>query len=295
MSIDLFINQLFSGLVRSALYFLVTSGLTLLFGVVGVLNMAHFSFYMVASYVTWTFSRILLGYNFSFFIALTMSAICMCTFAWIIERLFFRHLYNRMMPEQLLITFSIIYVIDDLTKALWGATPLYIAKPDFLTQAITVGAISFPMAGIFVLALGIVTGLGTWFLLARTRLGRILRAAYSYKEMISCLGIPIKRIYLAMFMLSVLLVSIAGSAWPLVGMVDLGQGHAILIECFCVMVIGGMGSFVGTAVASLLVGLTYSFGILIVPKMATLLIFCLAGVILTFRPWGLMGTVGRMH
>jgi branched-chain amino acid transport system permease protein len=295
LDIELIINQLFSGLVRSALYFLVTSGLSLLFGVVGVLNMSHFSFYMLASYITWTFSRVLLGYNFSFVIALVLAALSMCAFAWIIERLFFRYLYKRLMPEQLLITFSIIYIVDDLSKVLWGATPLYISKPLFLTQALTVGGISFPMAGIFVLVLGIVIGLGTWLLLTRTRLGRILRAAYSYKEMISCLGIPIKRIYLAMFVLSVLLVSVAGSAWTLVGMVDLGQGHAILIECFCVMVIGGMGSFAGTAIASLLVGLTYSFAILFVPKMATLLIFCLAGVILTFKPWGLMGTVGRMH
>ena len=132
-------------------------------------------------------------------------------------------------------------------------------------------------------------------MLARTRVGRILRAAYSYKEMLPVLGIPIQKIYLAMFVLSVLLAGIAGSAWTLIGMVSLGQGHILLIECFCVMVIGGMGSFAGTAVSSLICGLTYSFAILFVPKLATLLIFLLAGIILTVRPWGLMGTKGRLH
>jgi len=292
---ELFINQLFSGLVRSALYFLVTSGLTLLFGVVGTLNMAHFSLYMIASYFTWTFSNILRDYAFSFWLAFLLSALAMCVFAWIIERLVMRRIYERELGDQLLITFAMVYIFDDLAKIIWGSNALFISRPPILTKIVSWGNISLPASGIFVICLGMASGLGIWFMLAHTKIGRILRAAYSYKEMISALGIPIQRIYIIMFILSVLLASIAGSAWTLMGMVDLGQGHSILIESFCVMVIGGMGSFAGTAVSSLICGLTYSFAILFVPKLATLLIFILAGIILTIRPWGLLGTTGRLH
>ncbi len=292
---DLFINQVFSGLVRSALYFLVTSGLTLLFGVVGTLNMAHFSLYMIASYLTWTFHTMLRGFEYSFWSAFILASAGMCILGWIIERLVMRHIYERELGEQLLITFAMVYILDDVTKIIWGSNPLFVPRPAILTGVISCGGISLPTSDIFVLLLGLVSGLGTWYLLARTRTGRILRAAYSHKEMLPALGIPIHRIYTGIFVLSVLLASIAGSAWTLMGMVDLGQAHTLLIEAFCVMVIGGMGSFVGTAVSAVICGLTYSFAILYVPKLATLLIFVLTGIILVFRPWGLMGTTGRLH
>jgi branched-chain amino acid transport system permease protein len=293
--LELFINQVFSGLVRSALYFLVTSGLTLLFGVVGTLNMAHFSLYMIASYLTWTFHTMLRGFEFSFWLAFVLAAFVMCILGWIIERLVMRHIYGRELGEQLLITFAMVYILDDLTKIVWGSNPLFVARPEILTRIISWGGVSLPASDIFVLLLGVISGLGTWYLLARTRTGRILRASYSHKEMLPALGIPIHRIYMGIFVLSVLLASIAGSAWTLMGMVDLGQAHTLLIEAFCVMVIGGMGSFAGTAVSAVICGLTYSFAILYVPKIATLLIFVLAGIVLIFRPWGLMGTAGRLH
>jgi branched-chain amino acid transport system permease protein len=293
--LDLVISQLFSGLIRSALYFLVTSGLTLLFGVVGTLNMAHFSLYMIASYFTWTFGTLLRGYDFSFWAAFVLCILAMCILGWVIERLVMRRIYERALAEQLLITFSMVYILDDLAKMIWGSNALFVTRPTVLTNIVTWGNISLPASGIFVLGLGVVSCIGIWFMLAHTRIGRISRAAYSYKEMLPALGIPIQQIYVAMFVLSVLLASLAGVAWTLMGMVDLGQGHSLLIECFCVMVIGGMGSFVGTAVSALICGLTYSFAILFVPKLATLLIFILAGIILIIRPWGLMGTVGRLH
>jgi branched-chain amino acid transport system permease protein len=288
-------NQVFSGLVRGALYFLVTSGLSLLFGVVGVLNMAHFSLYMIASYVTWSFSNLLQDYAFSFWAASILSALVMCGFAWIIERLIIKHVYERALPDQLFITFAMVYVFEDLTKIFWGSLPLVVKKPDILAKSLDLGGHSFPMTNVFVVVLGIAIGLGLWVLLAKTRIGRILRAAYSHKEMITALGVPIHRVYAIMFILSVLLVSIAGSAWTMMGIVEQGQGHSILIESFCVMVIGGMGSLVGTALSSVLCGMTYALAILFIPKMAPPLIFFLAGVILLIRPWGLMGKVGRPH
>jgi branched-subunit amino acid ABC-type transport system permease component len=206
-----------------------------------------------------------------------------------------RRLYKRELGEQLLITFAMVYILDDLVKMVWGSTPLFVTRPEILTTIATWRTVNLPASGIFILLLGLASGVGTWFMLAKTRLGRISRAAYSYKEMVSALGIPISRIYLAMFVLSVLLATLAGVAWTVMGVVDLGQAHSLLIECFCVMVIGGMGSYAGTALSAIICGMTYSFAILFVPKLATLLIFVLAGIILVVRPWGLLGTAGRLH
>ncbi len=292
---ELFVSQLFSGLVRASLYFLVTSGLTLLFGVVGTLNMAHFSLYMIASYFTWTFHNFLMDYSFSVWAAFICSAGAMALLGLVIERLVMRHLYERELGEQLLITFAMVYILDDLTKVIWGSSPLFVSRPDLLTNIVTISNVSLPASDIFVVLLGLASGAATWYLLARTSTGRILRAAYSYKEMLPALGIPIHRTYMGIFVLSVILTSIAGSAWTMMGVVDLGQAHSLLIESFCVMVIGGMGSFVGTALSALICGLAYSFAILYIPKLATLLIFVLAGIILIIRPWGLMGQAGRLH
>jgi len=292
---ELIINQLFSGLVRSALYFLVTSGLTLLFGVVGTLNMSHFSLYMIASYVTWTLCNLLMGHEVAYWLAFFLGALTMCVFALIIEFLVMRRVYERQLGDQLLITFALVFIFDDLTRTIWGSSPLFVTRPPILAGLAGWGNIHVPASGIFVIILALIAGLSTWFVLARTRVGRISRAAYSHKIMLPVLGIPIQRVYMFMFVLSVLLASFAGSAWTVLGVVDLGQAHSLLIECFCVMVIGGMGSFPGTALSALICGLSYSFAILIVPKLATPFIFLLAGIILLIRPWGLMGKVGRLH
>jgi branched-chain amino acid transport system permease protein len=257
--------------------------------------MAHFSLYMIASYMTWTFHNYLIDYGFSVAAAFIFAALAMALLGLVIEKLVMRHLYDRQLGEQLLITFAMVYILDDLTKIVWGSTPLFVSRPEILTRIVTFGNMSFPGSDIFVLFLGVVSGVGTWYLLARTSIGRILRAAYSYKEMLPALGIPIHRTYMGIFVLSVVLASIAGSAWTMMGMVDLGQAHSLLIESFCVMVIGGMGSFAGTALSAAICGLAYSFAILYVPKIATLLIFVLAGIILIVRPWGLMGQAGRLH
>jgi branched-chain amino acid transport system permease protein len=290
-------NQMFSGLVRASLYFLVTSGLTMLFGVVGTLNMAHFSLYMIAAYVTWSFSTLFQpGPVVSYLAAFALAAVTMALFAVVIERFIMKRLYERILTEQLLITFAMVYILDDLSKLIWGPVPRFVTKPDLLTQMISIGGnVQLPASGIFVVTVATLTGFGVWALLKYTRLGRIVRAACSFKEMVRALGFPIARIYTAMFALSVLLAAIAGSSWALIGSVDPGIGNSLLIEGFCVMVIGGMGSFPGTALSALICGLGYSFAIIAAPKLATLLIFIFAGIILVVRPWGLLGTKGRLH
>ena len=147
---ELIVNQLFSGLVRSALYFLVTSGLTLLFGVVGTLNMSHFSLYMFASYVTWTFGNLLKAHQFSFWLASLLCLLAMTVFALIIELFVMRRIYQRQLGDQLLITFALVFILDDVAKMIWGSTPLFLTRAcPILTSIVALGKVNLPASGIF--------------------------------------------------------------------------------------------------------------------------------------------------
>jgi branched-subunit amino acid ABC-type transport system permease component len=293
--LELILQQLLSGLVRGSLLFIVTSGLTLIFGVVGVMNMAHFSFYMVAAYLTWTFWRIFLPSPSSFWISMIATSVVMILIGLVIERLLFRRMYNRILSEQLLASFALIYIFSDLVKILWGLEFRYVTRPVILTRSISILGNPFPNYNSFVLVLGVFIACGIWFLLYRTKFGRIVRACHSYREMVGALGIPVPLLYTIVFALSVLLAGLGGIAWTMMGMINLGLDHSLLIEAFCVMVIGGMGSFLGTAVGSLICGVVYALSILIEPRIATLLIFIITGIVLTLRPWGLFGAKGRLH
>lgn len=229
---ELMFNQFLSGLIRAALLFLVTSGLTLVFGVMGTMNMAHFSFYMIAAYMSYTFWRILTPNPYSFWITLIFTATAMIIIGLVFERLIMRRIYNRILPEQLLATFALTYVFSDITKVLWGLEFLQVPKSGILNGSILIFGSSMPNSNIFILALGITIALGIWFILSKTKFGRIVRACYSHKEMVGALGIPVGRVYAAVFCLSVLLVSLAGTAWTTIGSINLGLDQSLMIEAF---------------------------------------------------------------
>jgi branched-chain amino acid transport system permease protein len=292
---ELIIGQLLSGLMRSSLLFMVTAGLTLLYGVMGTMNMAHFSFYMIAAYVTWTFWHLFGGSSYAFWISIVISGLAMIGIAGLVERLVMRRIYNRILPQQLLATFALTYIFSDLVKIIWGLEFKNIGKRGILAGYVSVGGIPFPISNLFVILLGLVIIFAIWFTLYKTKFGRIVRACHSHKEIVGALGIRVPMVYSIVFAISGLLAGLAGSAWTAIGSINLGVEQSLLVDAFCVMVIGGMGSFVGTAVASLIVGLAYSFAILAVPRMATLFIFIITGLFLIFRPWGLFGTKGRLH
>lgn len=292
---ELIIGQFLSGLMRSSLLFMVTAGLTLLYGVMGTMNMAHFSFYMISAYVTWTVWRLFSWSPYAFWLSLFFSALVMIAIASLVERLVMRRLYNRILPQQLLATFALTYIFSDLVKIIWGLEFLNIAKKGILADYFTVSGIPVPYSNLFVILFGAVITGAIWFTLYKTQFGRLVRACRSYKEIVGALGIRVPFIYAIVFAISGLLAGFAGSAWSVVGSINLGLEQSLLVDAFCVMVIGGLGSFVGTAVAALIIGMVYSYTILIVPRMATLLIFAITGIFLMFRPWGLFGTKGRQH
>ena len=286
----IFISQLLSGISRGMVLFLVTSGLTLIFSVTNVLNFAHASFWLLGAYFTYTFWQLLALPNFGLWISIFLAGITMAIIGWIIEFLLIRRLYNRDLTEQLLLTYALVLIIGDAIKLTWGVEDLFITKPTYTNGVISIFSAPFPIYYAVVVALGFVVAIGLWWLLQKTMFGRKIRASVFSREMVSALGIPINRIYSGVFALSLFIAGTAGGVQAPISAIALGIDMEVIIECFCVMVIGGFGSLIGALVGSLIIGIIYSFAILIFPKMALVLVFLVTAIVLIIRPWGLFGT-----
>jgi branched-chain amino acid transport system permease protein len=290
------LGQLLSGLSRAMILFLGTSGLTLLFGVMGVLNMGHFVFYMFGAYFCYTFWSILVSTTgLAYWAAIVLAILSVGALGLIIEFILMRHLYNRILPEVLLATFALIYIAHDVVKMTWGVKYYQVVRPKILEGIAFTAGQPYPNYYLFITIVGFVTAGAIWFMLKKTKFGRIVRACHSYREMVGALGIPVPWVYTAVFVLSAMLASLAGGVWTSIGTASLGMDQAIIMQCFCVMVIGGMGSFLGTLVGALIVGEVYSLTILVMPRLALLLLYLVTGIVLAIRPWGLFGTKGRLH
>lgn len=296
-SVDLILGQVFSGLMRAFFLCLVTAGLTLIYGVMSVLNVAHVSFYMLGAYFTCTFWRLLQASNFSYWVSIPLTCATMGLIGLLVELVLMRRLYRRIQAEMLVATYALIYILGDLAKMTWGLRTHSIIKPVVLTRPIaTIGSASFPASVAFSGGVTALVMLGVWFWLHRTRFGRVVRAVQSDREMVGALGIHVPRVYTAVFTASTVLAGLAGAVWVATGAVERGMlDVAMLPQVFCVMVTGGMGSFAGTAVAALILGEAYALSILVAAKAAMISLYVVTAVILLARPWGLLGTRGRLE
>jgi branched-subunit amino acid ABC-type transport system permease component len=295
---DIILGQIVSGLMRASFLFLVTVGLTLIYGVLSVLNVAHVSFYMLGAYFTCTFWKLLQAYDFSYWVAIPATCITMAGIGLIIELVLMRRLYSRIQPEVLLATFALIYIFSDVAKLTWGTQMYSIPdKPAILTKFLfTIGMIPLPSTIAFTVGVAVLVGAALWIWLHKTMFGKIVRATQFDREMVSALGIPVPRIYSSVFSISALLAGLAGAVWMATGIVQPGRlDIPMLPQVFCVMVIGGMGSLVGTAVASVIVGETFALSILIEPRAGMMALFVVTGLVLIVLPWGLFGTKGRLE
>lgn len=295
---DIVLAQIVSGLMRGSFLFLVTIGLTLIYGVLSVLNVAHVSFYMLGAYFSCTFWQILQAYDFSYWVSIPLACLTMAIIGLIIEFVLMRHLYSRIQPEVLLATFALIYIFSDVAKLTWGVQIYSVTdKPEILTRSLgTIGMASFPATVAFTVGVAVLAGVGLWFWLQRTKFGKIVRATQSDREMVAALGMSVPRIYSSVFVLSVFLAGLAGAVWMATGIVQPGRlDIPMLPQVFCVMAMGGMGSFLGTAVAAIIIGEVFALSILVAPKAGMVAIFIVTGVILAIRPWGLFGTKGRLE
>ncbi|MXU63869.1 branched-chain amino acid ABC transporter permease [Oceanomicrobium pacificus] len=301
MTLPLFIEQLLNGVQLGVTLFLMASGLTLVFGVMGLINLAHGSLYMIGAFTCATVT----GSTGSFALGLGAGVIAAALAGALIEWSVMRRLYARDHLDQVLATFALILIISEGTRYLFGGAPLWLDVPDALSGAVALpGGAVYPLYRLAIIGVGLLVALGLFLLIARTRLGMQIRAGESDREMIAALGVNIASLYTIVFALGAGLAGLAGAMVGALQSVRVGMGEPVLILAFVVIVIGGIGSIRGALVGAVLVGVTDTlgriflpelFGLVLPPSEATtvgaslgsMLIYLVMAVILAIRPQGL--------
>ncbi len=284
---------LLGGLSRAMILFLLASGLSLTFGVMNILNFAHATLWLLGGYITFsifTFIADGMGLGDTALVlvaAIILGTAIMAVVGYGIERVLIRRMYDRELPEQLLLTFALILIIGDLIRLVWGVEDrsVYLAIEPLEILDTFVNPYYF-----VIIATGCAVAAGLWWFLQKTRYGKIVRAAVHSREMVGALGIRIPLIYSGVFALGIAIAAFsAGVFLPLMPMA-LGVDIDLIVQCFAVVVIGGFGSILGTFVASVLIGVVYAISILVWPDGALAVIFLIVIAVLILRPWGLFGT-----
>ena len=287
---ELLALQVFTGLALGAIYVLMALGMSLLFGMLTVVNFAHGAFYMVGAYV----AVALLGLGANFWVCLFFVPLLVGMLGLLVERVLIRPLYGRGIDYPLLLTFGLSYVMIEGVRILFGTQGLNFDTPDLLQGATDIGIGYFPTYRLFVIGVTAVALLGLWLFLERTPYGLIIRAGARDPQIVRILGIDVGRVWLVVFGIGTGLAALAGLlAAPLQG-VSPEMGDSVLAIAFVVTVVGGMGSLLGAVLAGLLVGVVVSLTSLFAPEMAQVSIFLLMAVVLLIRPQGFFGRAGLM-
>nr|WP_175583687.1 branched-chain amino acid ABC transporter permease [Salipiger sp. HF18] len=296
-------EQVLNGLQSGVMLFLMAAGLTLIFGVMGLINLAHGALYMVGAFAAATVA----GLTGSFLLALVAALAAAAAAGALVETLVIRRLYARDHLDQVLATFALILIFSEGTRWVFGSFPLYLDVPDALSGTVTLpGGIAYPLYRLALIVIGIAVALGLWWLNSRTRLGIRIRAGENDREMIAALGVDISKLYTLVFALGAGLAGLAGALVGAIQSVQVGMGEPVLILAFVVIVIGGIGSIRGALIGALLVGLTDTLGGVLLPELfrlfidpasaatagsafASMAIYVLMAAVLVWRPTGLFG------
>jgi branched-chain amino acid transport system permease protein len=289
VAISFLFSQMLSGLTTAMFLFLIAAGLSLVFGVMRVLNFAHGSFYMIGAYLAWQAVHWLAPMTGSFWLAALFAALGVALLGAVVERLLLHRLYGREELYQLLLTYALVLILSDAAKFAWGTDQLSVSTPRLLAGAIHVLGATIPLYNLFIIVLGPLIALGGWFALYRTGPGRMMRAAAHDREMLDALGADVGKLYTGMFVVSAFLAGLAGALVSPIESVVPGMDVEIIVQAFIVVVIGGLGSFWGTFLGSFIYGEVLAFGILIFPGFSLFSVFALMAVILIVRPYGLFG------
>jgi branched-subunit amino acid ABC-type transport system permease component len=281
--------QSLSGLTAAMFLFLIASGLSLIFGVLRVLNFAHGTFYMLGAYSAWQLVQWLGAAGASFWLAVLGAAGAVALLGGLVERLLLRHLYAKDELYQLLFTYALVLVLSDVAKILWGTQQKGVARPGALEGAATLLGATIPYYNLFIIALGLAIAAAFWFVLQRTRAGRFIRAAALDRETLGALGVNVGLLYTGVFVLGSFLGGLGGALVTPVRSIVPGMDTEIIVEAFVVVVIGGLGSFWGTFLGALIYGQVLAFGILFFPRFSIFAVFALMAAVLILRPWGLLG------
>ena len=280
---------LFQGLVglTEAMYlWLVAAGLSLIFGVLRVLNFAHGALYMIGAYLTYAVFR---AFGGNFWIALLVGPVLVALIGWVMEVVFLRRVYRVDVAFQLLLTFAFVLILDDVVKLVFGPVYQSPPTPKALSGAVMVFGSPLPTYHLFILAAGCAVALGLWLFLEKTRWGLLVRATSADREMARALGVRSSRLFTFVFMLGAWLAGLAGALSIPVRAISPGMGELIIIEAFVVVVLGGLGSLRGAFLGSLAIGLLHSYGIVFLPVFELALAYMAMAAVLIVRPWGLFG------
>lgn len=284
MDFSTFLIQTMNGLQYGLLLFLMASGLTLVFGIMHIINLAHGALYMIGAYLAlW-----LMGYVDNLLLAILLGIPIAFTLGAVMERILIRTLYHRNHVDQVLLSFGLILIFNAAQSLLWGDEVHSVAIPEILSQSFSLtDNLSYPVYRVFISAVCVVVALGMYLLLQKTRLGMIIRAGANNREMVQGLGININWIYTLVFAAGTALTAFAGMIAAPISSVYPGMGGEVLIACFVVVVIGGIGSIRGAFLGALLVGLTSIWGAVLVPDFAGAVMYVLMLAVLLFKPRGL--------
>ena len=278
--------QLMNSLSMGMNFFIIAAGLSLIFGVLKVINFAHGAFYMFGAYLCYSITE-MMGLNF--FWGVIGAAIGLAILSFLIERSLFRFVYDKEHLMQLLLTFALVLILGDLAKIIWGTDQYSVSYPESLSGATNLGLAYYPSYRLLLCVLGPVIFLSLWLFIERTRWGRVTKAATQNREMLAALGINVPIIYTGIFILGSALAGIGGALAAPFNSPTPGMDAVIIVECFVIVIIGGLGSLWGTFVGALIYGFVFNFGSVIIPNAQDIFAFLILLVVLLIRPWGLFG------
>lgn len=289
MDLTTFLIQCLNAIQYGLLLFLVASGLSLIFGIMGVINLAHGSFYMIGAYMAYALAPIVAStVGGGFFTTLLFGLVLAVLLGYLLEWAFFSFLYEREHLQQVLMTYGLILVFEELRSLLVGDDVHGVKPPDFLAGTLPLSDLmTYPVYRLFISGVCLALALGIYFLFTRTRLGMMIRAGSTNREMVQSLGIDVKFLYRLVFAAGMALAVFAGMIAAPVSSVYPGMGNTVLIICFVVVVIGGIGSIRGALLAALLIGVVDTFGKVLLPQASGVLVYVLMALILLWKPEGL--------
>jgi branched-chain amino acid transport system permease protein len=285
MSYTLIVEQLLNGVQFGVMLFLMSAGLTLVFGIMNLINLAHGSLYMVGAFI----AASMISTTGSFFLSVIIAVVVTSALGMVMEIAILRPFYARPHLDQVLVTFGLILVLNEITRLIWGPVPVAMPLPAYLAGSVELFAgVRYPIFRLAILLVGAVVAVGLYLVIVHTRAGMWVRAGAANRPMASALGVDVQFVFLMVFAVGAALAGLAGIMAGPIFAVQVGMGEPILILAFVVTVIGGIGSIRGAFLAALLIGIVDTFGrVLLPPALGSMVIFILMAVILAWRPNGL--------
>ncbi len=282
------IQQFLIGLSRSTILFIVSSGLSLVLGVLRIPNVAHGSLYMLGAFLCYSIATLVGAGSTGFWVGLALAPFCVAFVSLVVERALFSRLYDREHLMLLLFTFALMLLCRDAVKMIWGSEYRSLAPPEALQGSLSAFGMMFPKYNLFLLSLGPVVAIGLWFLTHKTKIGKIARAAAVDRDMVGAVGINVSWVFASVFVIGCFLAGLGGALVAPTQNINQGMDHTLIMEAFLIVIIGGLGNVWGALLGALIFGLTDSMGILVWPQFSIVFPYAVVVIALIFRPKGLL-------